>query len=227
RRPVGGQIVGDVLAEEGLAGFDVALGVTGAAIAEAAFNPKGEQPIIVEVSRRQLREHSSVTAPLGGRGIDGGSGGQTKIASRMGYTGSDCRFHHVRLIPANLTNLKSDLGLRCLELGSDVLQTNLTVRDEATCLVGDVDSPQLLGAALVEGRRFQEHPPGRQRSEVVRRVGESDAYLAAPAPCRARPNARGPLDRCRVHAAMYDPPRGEVVASQLHVARYPGIGDLV
>jgi hypothetical protein len=39
----------------------------------------------------------------------------------MGDTRSGDGLLHVRLIPAKLANLKSDLGLRCSGLGGDVL----------------------------------------------------------------------------------------------------------
>ena len=71
--------MGHVLAEKGLAGFDVALRVTGPAIAEAAFNPKGEQSIVVEASCGQVREHASITAALSERSIDGAAWGEARI----------------------------------------------------------------------------------------------------------------------------------------------------
>src|SRR2546428_7594519 len=46
-RPVGGEVMSDVLTEEWLASLDVALGVSLTAIADAAFNPQDEQPLVV------------------------------------------------------------------------------------------------------------------------------------------------------------------------------------
>jgi hypothetical protein len=44
----------------------------------------------------------------------------------------------------------------------DVLQTDLAVRDQAIRLVGDVGSPELMGASLVEGHRLDLDPAGRE-----------------------------------------------------------------
>src|SRR4029077_4406827 len=45
-------------------------------------------------------------------------------------------------------------------LPGDVLQANLTVGDEPSRFVRDIDAPQLMGAALIEGGRVDNDPPG-------------------------------------------------------------------
>src|ERR1700693_2747283 len=162
RRAVGRQVVCEVLAEEGLASLDVALRVACPAVADAAFASKGEQPIVVETSGGWVGKQASITAALRERSIDRAAGGQAQVSCCAGQARPCGGLRHVGLIPANAANLKSDLGLRCSGLPGDVLQANLTVRDEPTRLVGDIDTPQLLGAALVEGGRFDEDPPGRK-----------------------------------------------------------------
>src|SRR5438270_4896584 len=112
-------------------------------------------------------------------------------------------------------------------LGCDVLEAHVAVSDEPTGLVGDVDPPELLASALVEGHRFDEHPPGGERSKEVGRVGEADSQLPPFADRGACPDARRALDRGRVDAAMHDPPRGVVVGTELDVAGDPGPRDLV
>ena len=82
-RPVGGQVVREVLAEEGLSCLDVAFRVTGAPIADAAFDPEGEQPIIIEGRTRQAGEHAPVTASRSDRSIDGAAGRQAEISRWM------------------------------------------------------------------------------------------------------------------------------------------------
>jgi hypothetical protein len=135
----------EILAEEGLAGFDAALGVTGAAIADASITTKDKEAIVVEAAGRQVREHAPVVASLRWLTIDGAAGRQAQISGWMGCSKTAGRFRHVRLIPVSGTNLKSDLGLQALTTGGHVLQTNLTVRDEPPRFVGDVDPPELLG----------------------------------------------------------------------------------
>src|SRR5256714_14877975 len=95
-RSVGRQIVCQVLAEEGLASFDVALGVTRAPVADAALTPKGKQAIVVEARGRQVREHASIAAALNERSIDGATRCEAQVARWMGRAGPGGRWDHVR-----------------------------------------------------------------------------------------------------------------------------------
>ena len=67
--------------------------VTHAAIADAAFDPEGEQLVVVKDRGRQLRKHAPVTPALGDRSIDGASGRQAQISYRMGCSLSGRRGH--------------------------------------------------------------------------------------------------------------------------------------
>ena len=95
RRPVGGKVVGQVLAEEGLACLDAAFGVTRAAIANAAFDPEGEQPFVIEGRGRQVGEHASVAPSLSDRSIDGPAWRQAQVSRWMGCALSGGRWYHV------------------------------------------------------------------------------------------------------------------------------------
>jgi len=95
RRPVGGEVVGQVLAEEGLACLDMAFGVTRATIANAAVNPEGEQPIVIEGRGRQVGEHASVTPSLSDRSTDGAARRQAQVSRWMGCPLSGGRWYHV------------------------------------------------------------------------------------------------------------------------------------
>ena len=95
RRPVGGEVVRQVLAEEGLACLDMAFGVTRAAIADAAVNPEGEQPIIIEGRTRQVGEHAAVTPSLSDRSIDGAARRKAQVSRWSGCPLSGGRWHHV------------------------------------------------------------------------------------------------------------------------------------
>ena len=96
RGSVGRQIVCQVLAEERLASFDVALGVTRAPVADAALTPKGKQAIVIEMRGRQVREHASIAAALNEWSIDGATRCEAQVARWMGRTGAGRRGDHVR-----------------------------------------------------------------------------------------------------------------------------------
>src|SRR5450755_2241832 len=112
-------------------------------------------------------------------------------------------------------------------LARDVLQAYLAMSDEPAGLAGDVDPPQLLGAALVEGDRFDAHPAGGHGPQEVGGVGEADRNLALIAHGAAGPDARRALDRGRVHAAVHDAPGRVVIRAELQVAGDAVGGDLV
>jgi hypothetical protein len=73
----------------------VAFRVAGATVAEAAFDPEGKQPIVIEGRRRQVGEHAPVTSSGSDRRIDGAAGRQAEISRRMGCPQSDGGWHHV------------------------------------------------------------------------------------------------------------------------------------
>src|SRR5438094_8049578 len=76
------------------------------AVADAAFNPEGEQPIVIEGRRRQVGEHAPVAPSLGDRSIDRAPRREAEVARRVGRSRSNCRPHDVQGIPAGGANLK-------------------------------------------------------------------------------------------------------------------------
>jgi hypothetical protein len=118
-------------------------------------------------------------------------------------------------------------GEPALGPADDVLQPHLAVSDEPARLVGDIDAPQLLGAALAERGRLDVHPPAGHRTQEVRGVGQPDGDLTLIAHGGAGADARRALDRGRVDAAVDDAPRGVVIGAKEHVPGDAGRGNLV
>jgi hypothetical protein len=78
RRAIGGQVVGDVLAEERPPGLDVRVVLAIVPVAEAADGHELVEQRLVGVERRQV-EHSPVAPAFGDRCVDP-PGGETVVA---------------------------------------------------------------------------------------------------------------------------------------------------
>jgi acyl-CoA synthetase (AMP-forming)/AMP-acid ligase II len=109
----------------------------------------------------------------------------------------------------------------------DVLQPHLAVSDQLAGVVGDVDPPQLLAAALAEGDGLDVGAARAQGPQEVRGVRDPDRDLAAVADGHARPDARRALHHGGVDAAVHDSPRRVVIRTEIQVRGDPGGGDLV
>ena len=89
----------------------------------------------------------------------------------------------------------------------DVLQTHLAARDELVVVgAADVDLPELLGAALVDGDGDDPEAPASMRAQEVGRVGDADRLLAAVLDGGVGANGREGLDRCGVEPSVDDSP---------------------
>ena len=105
--------------------------------------------------------------------------------------------------------------------GVDVLEPDFAVGDQPPGVVGDVDPPQLLGAALVERHRVDGHGPGGEGPEEVGGVGEPDGELAPVLDGGAGADAGRPFDGGAVQTALHDAPGGEVLGAELDVTGDP------
>src|SRR2546422_8077806 len=108
RPAIGGDVVGHILPEEGLAGLDAAVSIALTSIADAAGHAERKQAIVVEGRGRQVREHAAVAVSLDDGYVDGTARRKAKIPGRTSGPGTRrrcCQRHH-RLIAVVAQNFK-------------------------------------------------------------------------------------------------------------------------
>src|SRR5580658_4784105 len=98
---------------------------------------------------------------------------------------------------------------------------------EAMRLVGDVGTPELVGATLVEGQSLDHHRSGTESSQKVGGVGQSDRHLLPVGNRRACPDARRALDGGGIDATADDSPGRVMGGTESDVPSDLRTGDLV
>jgi hypothetical protein len=84
----------------------------------------------------------------------------------------------------------------------------LAARDELVVVgAADVDLPELLGAALVDGDGDDLEAPASMRAQEVAGVGDAYCVLTAVLHRGVGANGREGLDRCGVEPSVHDSPR--------------------